>query len=122
VPGYNGKSDFINNSPKTTFMKKLFIYMIMLLLPFFLIAGSGAETTMTNSEAASPDVELASTDQLVERIETINDMDKSELTRAEKKELRKEVRSIEKELKQRNGIYISVGGLIVILLLILIFR
>jgi hypothetical protein len=103
-------------------MKKLFIYLIGMLLPFLLIAGGVEETEKVNSETKTTEVELTETDQLLERLETINEMDKSELTRSEKKELRKEVKAIEKELRQQNGIYISVGGLIVILLLILIFR
>jgi hypothetical protein len=48
-------------------------------------------------------------------------MDKSELNSSEKKELRKEVRKINAELRSTgNGIYISVGAIIIILLLIII--
>jgi hypothetical protein len=48
-------------------------------------------------------------------------MDKSSLNRLEKKELRKEVRVIKKNVKASgNGIYISSGAIIIILLLIII--
>ncbi|NNL40596.1 MAG: hypothetical protein HKO75_12105 [Flavobacteriaceae bacterium] len=48
-------------------------------------------------------------------------MDKSDLKRAEKKALRKEVRAIKTQLRTTgNGIYISAGALIIILLLIIL--
>ncbi len=48
-------------------------------------------------------------------------MDKSDLKHSEKKVLRKEVRSIEKQLKQNNGgVYLSVGAIIIIILLLII--
>lgn len=58
---------------------------------------------------------------LVFRLNEIKAMDKSTLTRSEKKSLRKEVKSIKKELKATsNGVYISVGAIIIILLLLII--
>jgi hypothetical protein len=48
-------------------------------------------------------------------------MDKSELDRLEKKALRKEVRAIKSQIRTSgNGIYITTGALLVILLLIII--
>lgn len=68
---------------------------------------------------------------LVARIETIKAMDFSTLNSAEKKELRKELRTIKTDLKKSNkrdvvvshgngGIYLTVGGLIVIILLLIL--
>ncbi|WNM18048.1 hypothetical protein [Flavobacterium capsici] len=57
----------------------------------------------------------------LDRLEEIKEMDKSEMTRAEKKELRKEVRAIKAELRSTgNGLYISAGAIIIILLLIIL--
>jgi hypothetical protein len=58
---------------------------------------------------------------MVDRLNEIKEMDKSSLTRTERKELRKEVRSIKKEIKSSgSGLYISTGAVIIILLLIII--
>ena len=50
-------------------------------------------------------------------------MTKHDLSRAEKKDLRKEVKEIKKELKATgNGIYLSVGAIIIIILLDKIYK
>lgn len=63
----------------------------------------------------------AISNSLNNRIEEINKMDISSMSTAEKKELRKEVQSIKKMIKQSGGgVYISVGAIIIILLLLII--
>ncbi len=58
---------------------------------------------------------------LTERLEEINKIDKSLLSRKERKALRKEIKSIDKQLRQANGgIYVSVGAAIIIVLLLII--
>jgi hypothetical protein len=52
------------------------------------------------------------------RLNEIHAMDKSNLTAAEKKALRKEVKAIKKIAD--GGVYISVGAIIIILLLLII--
>jgi predicted PurR-regulated permease PerM len=59
--------------------------------------------------------------QLINRLEDIKGMNKSELTRLEKKSLRKEVKGIRKELKNSSGgVYLSVGAIIIIILLLIL--
>ena len=59
---------------------------------------------------------------LTKRLEEINGMNKSALSRTEKKALRKEVRTIERSLRDiGGGVYISAGAIIVILILLIIF-
>ncbi len=63
--------------------------------------------------------------QLLSRLKEIQDMNKSDLTSSEKKQLRKELKQMKRQVERdrRNGVYLSVGGIIiVILLLILILR
>lgn len=69
-----------------------------------------------------PSEPTARVEQLENRLEEINAMDLQSKSRAEKKELRKEVRSIEREMKtmERGGLYISIGSLIIIILLLII--
>ena len=58
---------------------------------------------------------------MLKRLHEIKDMDKSNLSRAEKKELRNEVKNIRKELKANShGIYLSVGAIIIIILLLIL--
>jgi hypothetical protein len=63
----------------------------------------------------------AAVQPLLQRLYEIKDMDKSQLTRSEKKELRNEVKSIKKEMKANSkGIYLSVGAIIIIILLLIL--
>ena len=58
---------------------------------------------------------------LLNRLHEIKDMDHSELTKAERKELRSEVKSIKAELSRTsNGIYLSIGAIIIIILLLIL--
>ncbi len=58
---------------------------------------------------------------LLTRLHEIKDMDKSDLTKAERKELRNEVKSIKSELSRTsNGIYLSIGAIIIIILLLIL--
>lgn len=56
------------------------------------------------------------------RLNEIYVMDKSDLKFAEKRELRREVRSIKTQMSELGGgIYISVGALLIIILLLILF-
>lgn len=58
---------------------------------------------------------------LKDRLEEIRAMDMKELSRKERKALRREVRVIRQELTQiSGGVYLSVGAIILIVLLILL--
>jgi hypothetical protein len=61
----------------------------------------------------------ALTQQLTNRLVEIKNMDKSHLSSVEKKELRKEVKKIKRERKS-NGVYLSVGAIIIIALLLIL--
>lgn len=58
---------------------------------------------------------------MINRLEEIKAMDKSSMTRVEKKELRKEVKEIKANLRSSNsGVYLSVGAIIIIVLLLIL--
>ncbi|AWI27303.1 hypothetical protein HYN49_12530 [Flavobacterium pallidum] len=58
---------------------------------------------------------------LLDRLEEIKAMDKSDMSRAERKALRKEVRAIKSELRSTGGgVYLSVGAIIIIILLLIL--
>ncbi len=58
--------------------------------------------------------------EIKNRLEEIKAMDKSTLTRDEKRDLKKEVKAMRKEARAISGVYISVGALIIIILLLIL--
>lgn len=79
---------------------------------------SASETEPVSSPAKT---ESPRAQQLLQRLEDIKGMDKSELTRTEKKDLRKEVKGIKKEMKaMKGGVYLSIGAIIIIILLLIL--
>ena len=60
-------------------------------------------------------------DEIIARVNEIKDMDKSNLSRAEKKELKTELKSMKTEARAMGGgIYLSVGAIIIIILLLIL--
>jgi len=79
---------------------------------------------LSYSETAKPNNPNDSTivAQWLTRLETIEAMEKSNLSKKEKHEIRHEVKQIKKDLKAAgNGVYISSGALILIIILLIIF-
>jgi hypothetical protein len=102
-------------------MKKLTLYAMILLVSMSSITTLSATekdsivATVTTKEVP------ADVSKLLTRLDEINAIDKTALNRLQKKELRKEVRVIKSELKEkRHGVYISVGAFIIIILLLVI--
>jgi uncharacterized membrane protein YdfJ with MMPL/SSD domain len=77
------------------------------------------DSTLPNSTAGTKEERAQ---QMLNRLEEIKSMDKSALTKEQKKELRKEVKAIRKEAKRDEikGIYLSIGALIIIVLLLIL--
>lgn len=58
---------------------------------------------------------------MMQRLNDIKAMDKSTLSRMEKKSLRKEVKEIKEEMKTiSGGVYLSVGAIIIVILLLIL--
>ncbi len=101
---------------------------IMLRITALVFLVALAIPAISNNEAALvlPTKEVpGSTDprvqQMVQRLEEIKGMDKSGLSSSEKRSLRKEVKSIKKEMKVvGGGVYLSVGALIIVILLLIL--
>ncbi len=121
---------------------------ILSLVTAILLVFTASVNVTANEKAEKKAVETISAEEIaeakadinkmVDRVMEINEMDVDALSKSERKELRKEVRSIKKDLRaysksdspavaeaaakgaQGTGIYISGGALIVILLLILL--
>ena len=93
------------------------IALVMLsLMPNPLLAASPSVVTNPGTPVPSAEAQV-----LLNRLDEIKAVDKTKLTSAEKKEMRKEVKSIKKELKTMNqGVYLSVGAIIIIVLLLIL--
>ncbi|EIM77051.1 hypothetical protein A3SI_06984 [Nitritalea halalkaliphila LW7] len=59
-------------------------------------------------------------EEISERVDEIKDMDFSAMTSTERKEVRKELKALKKEAKKQEGVYLSVGAIIIILLILIL--
>lgn len=75
----------------------------------------------TQDPTEKTDAEAARAQVLLNRLDEIKAMDRSSMTHTEKKALRKEVKEIKSELRSTgNGIYLSIGAIIIIILLLIL--
>ena len=103
-------------------MKKLPFYLMMMVLSLSIFPSTifAAEKNTTESLANTKEVP-AEVKVMYNRLEEIKAMDKSSMSSSEKKALRKEVRAINANLKTTgNGVYLSVGAIIIIILLLIL--
>jgi len=106
-------------------MKKItFIVMAIFLSLTFYPGQTSAATTKEATPTSLVDRNPSATPEakvLLQRLDDIDRMDKSNLKSTEKQALRKEVRSIKGQLKEMGGyVYISAAALILIILLVII--
>jgi hypothetical protein len=98
--------------------KKIYLLATALMFVFAM------PTAMAKAENAKPSMterQVARVEEISSRIEVIKSMDRSELSRQERKDLRNELLKMKKELKLTNGgIYLSVGAIIIILLILIL--
>jgi len=104
--------------------KNTFVMMAIFLSLTFYPGQANASTkkaaTPSSIVTASP-ADAAKVKVLELRLNEIKDMDKSDLKLSEKRELRKEVRSIKQQLHEMGGyVYVSVGAILLIVLLLVI--
>ena len=89
----------------------------MLSLGAFTTIGASEKNPKTTTPTEIP----AEIQVMLNRLEEIKGIDKSELNRANKKELRKEVRAINSKIRSSgNGIFLSSSAIIIILLVIIL--
>jgi hypothetical protein len=94
--------------------------LVKSLLVVLLLAVTGPSMAST-PVAHGTETPEAQAQRLQNRLEEIKAIDKSTLSKAEKKALRGEVKVIKKEMKTiSGGVYLSVGAIILIVLLIIL--
>lgn len=100
-------------------MKKL-IYSFALI--FMLGISMNTVSAATTKDKVEMTVEQkAQLEKITNRVEEIKAMDKSHMSKAERKELRNELKEMKKEARAMGGgIYLSVGAIIIIILLLIL--
>ena len=102
---------------KKQFLRLSFVAFMLMMIPNMTLASEKSPAPKMPEKTEIP----AKVQTMLDRLNEIKEMDKSELTRTERKELRKEVRTMKREIRSSgNGLYISTGAIIIILLLIII--
>ena len=93
-------------------------FLLLSIVPTLLKAGTATITVPMDSIKT---IESSEIKTLTARLDEINAMDKSKLRGPEKRELRKEARSIKSSMAaQGGGVYISVGALLIVILLLIL--
>jgi hypothetical protein len=103
-------------------MKKSVFYALLIIISLSAIptAVHAAEKTPLSKTNIPEDVP-AEIRLMINRLEEIKELDRSDMNRSERKALREEVRTLKSAVKAAGyGIYISAGAVIVILLILLL--
>ena len=110
-------------------MKKKFYLLATTMLLCLAAFNSKAATVTDNNNAATkeaaanmtPEQKEARLEEINTRVQEIKAMDKSQLTREDRRELRAELKSMKKESRAMGGgIYLSVGAIIIIILVLIL--
>ncbi len=101
-------------------MKK-FIYSLVLVFSLAISTNTVFAADKNDPKTEMSVADKAKFDKIVSRVEEIRNMDKSNLSRDEKKELRKELKEMKEQARaMKGGIYLSVGAIIIIILLLIL--
>jgi len=97
------------------------IFLSLTFIPLQVNARTPDEPTVLVDPKPAETVVPEKVKDLELRLNEINSMDKSKLTSKEKKEMRKEVKTINNNLREINGgVYLSVGAIILICILLIV--
>ncbi|MBL0103254.1 MAG: hypothetical protein IPP51_05550 [Bacteroidetes bacterium] len=98
-----------------------YLVFTLLGLSLLLSVNTKAELVPASTPTTKNIVEEKRAQVLWARLNEIKEMDASNMTASEKRSMRKEVRSINSELKTLgDGVYLSVGAIIIIILLLIL--
>ncbi len=104
-------------------MKKFSICLSIAFLMFTFVPSSvsASNEPIAASVPAPTPAETAQATTLLSRLDEIKAMDMSTLSSTEKRQLRKETRSIKKDLRRiSGGVYLSTGAIIIIILILIL--
>ncbi len=90
-------------------------FMLMLATPSVMAKDVKSKPDMTERQKVR-------IEEISQRVEEIKNMDRSQLSRQERKDLRNELQDMKKEAKAvtSGGVYLSVGAIIIIILILIL--
>jgi predicted PurR-regulated permease PerM len=103
-------------------MKKL-IYSLAIVLMLSISANTvKAANSIEKAKTEMTAEQRAQFEKITNRVEEIRHMDKSQLTRTQKKELRNELKEMKNQARALGGggVYLSVGAIIIIILILIL--
>jgi hypothetical protein len=98
---------------------KVWILVLAAFLGWGPVQAANGNNNPTRTERVEPPLP-PEIQQMVNRVEEIRKMDYTALTKQERKNLKQELRAIKQEMKAIQGIYLSVGAIIIIILLLIL--
>lgn len=102
-------------------MKKITVCLMAFGMFLTFIPQQSTAAEPTNATVPVTPAQQAKADAILLRLTEIKNLDKANMTSSEKKTLRKEVKSLKKEMKENSrGVYLSVGAIIIIILLLIL--
>lgn len=113
----------ISNNLKNHKMKKTLFIAIMMIFTLSATTTFAAKNDLKSTTPVATENKLSTEElsQMKNRVEEIRNMDKSEMTSSEKRELRKESKGIKENVRKSGEvIYISGGTLLLIILIIVL--
>lgn len=109
--------NLIENKMKKITLSLLIVVLTLTIFPASVTAKTSEPTSINSTAKEIP----AAVRVMFDRLKEIKEMDKSNLNSSERKALRKEVRAIKSTLKSTgNGVYLSVGAIIIIILVLIL--
>ena len=101
-------------------MKK-FLYALVLIFTLGISSNTVFAADKTEPKTEMTPEQKVKFDKIVSRVDEIRKMDKSNLTKAERKALRTELRDMKGQARALSGgVYLSVGAIIIIILLLIL--
>src|SRR5690606_5834227 len=102
-------------------MKKLFAILALFFSTQLLMAGPANDNKSKNGETELTEAQKERLAEIQERVDEIKAMDFSTMDREEKKDVRMKLKEMKEEAKKtENGVYISVGAIMIILLILIL--
>ncbi len=93
----------------------------LLFASFMLVMSVMSVPTFANTTKEPTEQQQVRIQQIKDRLEEIQSMDKSNLSKQERQDLRTELKSMKKEAKALGGgVYLSVGAIIIIILILIL--
>lgn len=102
-------------------MKKTLLIFFLLITGPMAMAGSGDMSDGNKDKIELTEAQQARLDEMKARVDEIKEMDFGAMSKDERKEIREELKSMKAEARETgNGLYLSVGAIIIIILLLIL--